>query len=357
MHRLRFIAFALLISLAAARNAHADDLCDCEAPTLDEIKAAATKSIALLESSAVVYRKERECFGCHHQAMPVLALTEARRRGFKIDEANYAEQLKRTAEHLKRGEESYRQGTGQGGRADTAGWALWTLETGGWKPDDTTALVAGYLLDRQNDLDFWRTSGNRPPTEASNFSTTYVAVRGLSSFGSGEQEQKISDRKERALKWLESAEPADTEDRVFRLRALSYLAADEEVTKSAAADLKKHQREDGGWSQLADLESDAYGTATALAALHEYGDLPVTDDVYQRGLAYLMKSQLADGSWHVKTRSKPIQKYFESGFPHEKDQFISIAATSWATLALAYACPEPALEAVEENPVGVGRDN
>ncbi len=76
-----------------------------------------------------MYRKERECFGCHHQALPVLALTEARRHGFAIDEANYAEQLKRTAEHLKRGEESYRNGEGQGGRADTAGW-----RSGRWRP-------------------------------------------------------------------------------------------------------------------------------------------------------------------------------------------------------------------------------
>ena len=31
--------------------------------------------------------------------------------------------------------------------------------------------------------------------------------------------------------------------------------------------------------------------------------------------------------------------YFESGFPHGKDQFISIAASSWATTALALSLP------------------
>jgi hypothetical protein len=39
----------------------------------------------------------------------------------------------------------------------------------------------------------------------------------------------------------------------------------------------------------------------------------------------------------VKTRSKPIQTYYESGYPHGKDQFISISAASWATIALALA--------------------
>src|SRR5262245_47690417 len=41
----------------------------------------------------------------------------------------------------------------------------------------------------------------------------------------------------------------------------------------------------------------------------------------------------------VKTRSRPFQVYFESGFPYEKDQWISISATSWATAALALTVP------------------
>jgi hypothetical protein len=39
----------------------------------------------------------------------------------------------------------------------------------------------------------------------------------------------------------------------------------------------------------------------------------------------------------VKTRSLPIQPYFESGFPYGHDQWISSAATSWAAMALTLA--------------------
>src|SRR5215813_1842677 len=46
-------------------------------------------------------------------------------------------------------------------------------------------------------------------------------------------------------------------------------------------------------------------------------------------------TQLEDGSWYVRTRASPIQPYFESGFPHGRDQWISAAATNWATMALA----------------------
>ncbi len=116
------------------------------------------------------------------------------------------------------------------------------------------------------------------------------------------------------------------------------------------------QREDGGWSQIDALveikregdktetlepSSDAYATGSVLVVLHLAGEMKTSDPVYQRGLACLLKSQLADGSWHVKSRSKPFQKYFETGFPHKEDQFISSAATSWAVTAMALACEKP----------------
>jgi N-acyl-D-amino-acid deacylase len=71
-----------------------------------------------------------------------------------------------------------------------------------------------------------------------------------------------------------------------------------------------------------------------LVALHESAGMSVNDPVYQRGVNYLLETQQEDGSWHVSSRSRPFQTYFESGYPHGKDQFISIAASSWATMAL-----------------------
>jgi squalene cyclase len=159
-------------------------------------------------------------------------------------------------------------------------------------------------------------------------------VRGLGVYGTDEQQERIAARRAAVLAWLETAESEDTEDRVFRLRLLGYLGADGDEVQDAAGELLTLQRPDGGWSQTAELASDAYATGSALAALHEYGDLPATDPAYRRGVAFLLRAQRDDGSWHVASRSKPFQTYFESGFPHGKDQFISAAATSWATLAL-----------------------
>jgi N-acyl-D-amino-acid deacylase len=85
------------------------------------------------------------------------------------------------------------------------------------------------------------------------------------------------------------------------------------------------------------LSSDAYATGQALVALKESGIISVSSQAYQRGVKFLMTSQMEDGSWFVRTRTLPVQPYFDSDFPHGRNQFISAAATNWAVMALAGA--------------------
>ena len=108
------------------------------------------------------------------------------------------------------------------------------------------------------------------------------------------------------------------------------------IRKTADA-LVARQREDGGWGQIPTLASDAYATGQVLVALARSGVMKPDHPVYRKGLRFLLDSQLEDGSWYVRTRAIPVQMYFDSEFPHGQDQFISAAATNWATMALAGA--------------------
>ena len=68
-----------------------------------------------------------------------------------------------------------------------------------------------------------------------------------------------------------------------------------------------------------------------------------SDPVYQRGVKLLLRTQHDDGSWLVKSRCPKLQPYFQSGFPYDHDQWISMAGTAWATIALTLAAEPAAL--------------
>lgn len=308
-------------------------------PTAQEIRQAVTRILPLLQKGAAGHREHRTCFACHNQALPILALTTARSRGLAIDEDDLRQHLEFIDAFLEKNRDNFLKGRGTGGQVDTAGYALWTLEMGGWKPNATTAAVAEYLLLYNKDLDHWRNVSNRPPSEASPFTASYLALRGLQSYGTAEQKERIAQRTGAIRGWLRKMPGKDTEDRVFRLWAMKRASVEPGVVKEAAQALLASQFPNGGWSQIDSLEPDAYATGSVLVALHQAGDVATTDPAYQRGLRFLVQTQREDGSWYVHSRSKPFQLYFESGFPHGKDQFISIAASGWATTALALALP------------------
>jgi len=108
--------------------------------------------------------------------------------------------------------------------------------------------------------------------------------------------------------------------------------------------LKAAQADDGSWSVLPDIPGEAYATGEALYALHVSGSVPTNDPTYQKGVRWLLRNQLTDGSWFMPTRAVPVQPHtFESGFPHGWHQFASTGASSWAAMALLLTLPDKRL--------------
>jgi hypothetical protein len=123
----------------------------------------------------------------------------------------------------------------------------------------------------------------------------------------------------------------------MQLIGAKWAGVDSTNLENMARGLGRLQREDGGWGQTPYLRSDAYATGSALFALNQAGGLATSSPAYREGVRFLLKTQLADGSWHVTSRAPKFQPYFESGFPHGHDQWISAFGTGWASMALSLA--------------------
>ena len=165
---------------------------------------------------------------------------------------------------------------------------------------------------------------------------TAVAIRSLRAYAPAPLKEAYQRAVQRGAAWLAAATAKD--HRGPRASCCSgWLGA-----RGRAAAIRgprtrslRDSASDGGWSQLPTLASDAYATGQALTALLESGAMKPGDAVYRKGVRFLLDTQLEDGSWYVRARAIPVQPYFDSEFPHGPDQFISAAATNWATMALA----------------------
>ena len=131
-----------------------------------------------------------------------------------------------------------------------------------------------------------------------------------------------------------SAKPENNEGRVYQILGLAWAGEPVRKLQPLARDLRAEQSADGGWSQLPGTRSDAYATGQAVYALRVGAGMGSLDPAIERGLRFLLATQLEDGTWHVRRRAFPFQPTMNSGFPHGRDSWISAAATSWAVLAL-----------------------
>ena len=305
---------------------------------LDEkaIKPAIEKGLERLQTAATSYTKNRSCFSCHHQAMPMLTFAVAKKHGYAIDDAVMEKQRDFTLAFFKERVKQLDEGRNIGGGSTTVVYGLIALKAAGHPRDEVTDALTGYLRTKQTREGTWPSSSNRPPSQGSALTHAGLALDTLNHFtadSSDELKDKTAAVYDKALKGLRSATLDSTEDRVFHLWGLISAKADADEVAKARDELLKLQRPDGGWAQLPDMASDAYATGSVLYALRLAG-LPAEDARVKKAMHYLLVTQGDTGGWVVKTRARPVQTYFDNGDPGGKSQFISTAATAWCIAAL-----------------------
>jgi ankyrin repeat protein len=306
-----------------------------------DARTALGKSLARLMEVAPKFRDQATCISCHHNAMPAIAATVARRKGIDVDQARARKNLDDIRTFFSAAVPRMMLGDpAVGGEAITAGYSQMALQAEGQPLDTTTAAISHWLMARQMPDGRWLGNGvNRPPSEYSIISHTALAAGGLKSYPLPGRSRDVAESLRRARTWLLAAEAKSAEERGMRLMGLVWTDAPRARVDDAVREVREKQEATGGWSQFGRTAPDAYATGLSLYALHVAG-VPATDEAYRKGVAFLLGTQYQDGTWLVRTHSFPLQRYFESGFPYGRHQWISTAGTSWASLAIAQTLPD-----------------
>ena len=305
-----------------------------------EPRVAIAKSVALLQRSSTEFFKESGCVGCHHQNFTAMAVGAARKAGLRVDEAASDEQVKMVKTQWMAFQEGLLQRIDPPGAADTLAYSLLGLGAVGYPADAMTDAMTVNVAEEQTSEGSWCYGAiSRSPIEEGCIARAALGIRVMQLYGPPGLKAEFDKRIARARDYLLEAQPRTSDDRAMLLLGLKWSGASAEKTRAAARGVLDDQQADGGWRGNPHLESDAYSTGEALYALLESRALTANDPAFRRGSAYLLKTQQADGSWHVKSRAVKFQPYFQSGFPHDHDQWISASATAWATMALANGMP------------------
>ena len=301
------------------------------------VRGAVETAIPRLQPIGPLFNKHAACISCHNHSLPEIAVTLARARRISVDAATAAHPAKATLDIWKTQRENLMLSleSGIGGFVENVTYGLWGLSEEGVPANSTTDAVAYRLSALQRPDGSWQEVDTRPPLGGiSPIVFTALAIRGLDVYSPLGLLETTKTRIALARKFLRKALPADTQDESFKLLGLIWSGASAAEISRQSRRVRTLQRGDGGWGQLPTMASDSYSSGQTLYALRAAGASIRSSD-YRKGVAYLLRTQLDDGTWFVRSRATiAFQAPFDSGFPHGTDQFISAAATSWAVIAL-----------------------
>ncbi len=191
------------------------------------------RGVELIRKSVENYPKHRDCFSCHHQAVPLFALRmvagnpQAREADGKLalfsskDRERAQQILEFSRKSFERELPKLRAGEELDGRGLTLGYGLWTHDVGDadWGELEH-AMISNALATQQPD-GRWRVHSVRPPAASSDWMATALVVSGLNrnlrsqlhSIKNLEQFRPIVWALHRARLWMiRQPEPTTTED-------------------------------------------------------------------------------------------------------------------------------------------------
>jgi hypothetical protein len=291
-----------------------------------DTKGPEARAVAYLVREVPRWSQENKCYSCHNNGDAARALFAAKRLGFDVPDAA----LRDTIDWLTK-PDGWDMNGGEGefsdkrlARIQFAAALHLAVETGLVKDRRPLAQAAQIVARDQDDDGAWPsdTSGHAgsPVTYGRVLATVRARDTLRAALSDGFQSQI-----ERADGWLHRVEPRNVVDAAAVLWASEADDSQIAVTQrqSALSLLRKGQSTDDGWGPYVSSPPEPFDTALVVLTLARRSDQKETRTMIERGRAFLVASQLPDGSWPETTRPAGAVSYAQR-----------ISTTGWATLAL-----------------------
>lgn len=309
------------------------------------VKASASiaRGIAFIQRDAEKWKAERKCSTCHHGAMTVYALNEAKHQGYSVDASAIADLTAWTKERLASIEKPRDPNPGAGMINTVAlflGSMARNLPDENTLPKDDVDQIARHIARHlESDgsvltpatMDPPMAKNGPPPVFESREVMTLLAALEMRS-ADLKSNPEVRDGLAKADFWLLHATPGDDIQAMALRLELAVQEKKSRDVRSGIETILKRQNPDGGWGQIRGAISDAFATGRALYDLSIAGVNRNRSEI-QHAIAWLVANQNPDGSWKMIPRAHPGVS------PMTHPEPITHIGSAWGLIGLVRSVP------------------
>jgi outer membrane protein OmpA-like peptidoglycan-associated protein len=307
------------------------------------VRHAAQRGIDWLEPAAMDWQEHQRCFGCHVQAQTLMGLAIAQTNNYVVSASTLRDLAAFTCK--KQDDDGHEKDEGADNKLTPTQFAAMGMayfdEANGIKNDSTLQRYVDWMTSRFAPTGAFPSDFEEPPIAQGTINSTANAVAGFMEAYVQTGDPKYKTAGERGLAFIASEKPKTTQDKVFKVIALSRFGtpAQRELAARLVQQLKAEQKADGGWSETSsDHKSGAFATGQVLYAFKEAG-VSTDSAEFNKGVSYLIKTQDPTGSWSPKQNGRPSK----------------FAPTMWAVIGLAGNFEVPSADSLKADLDKYGR--